>query len=125
MGLDMYLNGRLFFYTDREKVEGFEVASKELELGYWRKHPDLHGYIVNTFAKGEDKCQKIELDVDDLFNIIEAIKLKKLPKTSGFFFGESDGTEDDFTIDVLVKAAEWLQIKTDHDGRSVYYQASW
>jgi hypothetical protein len=27
--------------------------SRESEdLGYWRKHPNLHGYIINTFAEG-------------------------------------------------------------------------
>lgn len=126
MGLDMYLNGRLYCYENSEKVDGYEVSEKELELGYWRKHPDLHGYIVQTFAKGVDECQKIELDVDDLFNIIEAIKTKKLPHTEGFFFGSSDWKDHtQESIDIFVKAAEWLQMHSKDVTRSVYYQASW
>jgi len=61
-----------------------------IDLGYWRKHADLHGYIINTFADGVDECQKIELSEDDLDKIIKAIKNDELEKDhSGFFFGNS------------------------------------
>jgi hypothetical protein len=32
-------------------------GDRDREVGYWRKHPDLHGYIVETFADGVDACQ--------------------------------------------------------------------
>jgi hypothetical protein len=56
MGLDMYLTGEKFLMTRNLEEDGFRLRSKTLELGYWRKHPNLHGYIVQTFADGTDEC---------------------------------------------------------------------
>jgi hypothetical protein len=65
MGLDMYLIGDVFVRNREVEadiyIDGYPQDRAELELGYWRKHRKLHGYIVNTFAKGVDECQKIEL----------------------------------------------------------------
>mgnify|MGYP003129741675 CR=1 FL=1 len=58
MGLDMYLRGDKFiariecdengntFTVERPVIDGFEVASYNLDLGYWRKFAPLHQYIV-------------------------------------------------------------------------------
>ena len=75
MGLDMYLYG--------------EENGEQIELGYWRKHPNLHGFIVQTFANALDDCQKIELSVKDLQTVYEAVNVEALPETEGFFFGKS------------------------------------
>lgn len=46
MGLDMYLLGKTYLWQNWEnpdrdlKRDGFRVCQIELELGYWRKHPD-------------------------------------------------------------------------------------
>ena len=73
MGLDMYLEGHKFhssYYLNgypKPKPtcpDGFEIKSTTLDLGYWRKHPNLHGYIVNTYAEGKDECQEIYLDAE-------------------------------------------------------------
>ena len=131
MGLDMFLTGRKYLQTNRDTPEGnvtedgFRLKSKDLELGYWRKHPNLHGYIVNTFAGGEDECQMIELSANDMQQIIEVVKNKDLPHTEGFFFGESDGSEDEETIQIFTKAIAWLETKEDNVWRSVFYRASW
>ena len=64
MGLDMYLKGRKWVDTyahQRTKVDGYTVTNVQLEIGYWRKHPDLHGYIIKHFAGGFDDCNPIEL----------------------------------------------------------------
>jgi hypothetical protein len=60
MGLDMYLKGeKLVMNTSLDlREDGFRLSSKTLDLGYWRKHPNLHGYIVQTFADG--KAQDVE-----------------------------------------------------------------
>lgn len=95
MGLDMYLTGDSYLLTDWKPPEnnryedGHHVKRLELELGYWRKHPDLHGFIVDNFAEGEDNCQPIELGYEQMKQIIGAIQSNSLPKTQGFFFGES------------------------------------
>lgn len=55
----------------------------------------------------------------------EAIKAKSLPATSGFFFGQSDGSEDEESIKILEKAIAWLEHEEQGVYRSVYYEASW
>jgi hypothetical protein len=117
MGLDMYLTGRKDFWHnwknegDNRREDGKRVKSLDVELGYWRKHPNLHGYIVKTFASGVDDCKEIELDGDKLRNIIDAVKQRKLPKTDGFFFGSSDGSAEEREADlkILREALDWLE----------------
>jgi hypothetical protein len=115
MGLDMYLTGRKYFWhnyqhRDTERREDDKrVKSLDVELAYWRKHPDLHGYIVSAFADGKDDCREIELSADELREIIRAVKGKRLPKTTGFFFGESDGSERERDIKIFEEALAWLE----------------
>ncbi len=131
MGLDMYLYGKKFIWGNFEhpetnrKEDGFEIKGVTLELGYWRKHPNLHGYIVNTFASGVDECQEIELDVDALKRILKAVEGDDLPFTEGFFFGKSDASDKKPTIKILKDAIKWLKTDNDLESRSVYYHASW
>lgn len=131
MGLDMYLEGRTFIPTNWQHPEqdehrdGFRVQGTILEIGYWRKHPNLHGFIVQTFANGVDECQEIELGKEQMEQIIAATKEKRLPHTEGFFFGQSDGSEDEETIHTFEKAIQWLEGQTDKEWRSVIYRASW
>ena len=148
MGLDMYLRGE-HYNSDRNrhgeisrsKLDNeFEISSYEVDLGYWRKHPDLHGYIVNTFADGKDDCQKIELSEEDLDKIIMAIRHDKLVKDHcGFFFGNStefgyyEEKEKEYAINCFEKAKKFIRRGKElfeKDGlfiqpRSVSYQASW
>tara|TARA_A100001391_G_C4989098_1_gene257574 strand:- start:260 stop:706 length:447 start_codon:yes stop_codon:yes gene_type:complete len=148
MGLDMYLRGE-HYNSDRNrhgeisrsKLDNeFEISNYEVDLGYWRKHADLHGYIVNTFAEGKDNCQKIELDENDLDKIIMAIRHDKLVKDHcGFFFGNStefgyyEEKEKEYAINCFEKAKKFIRRGKElfeRDGlfiqpRSVSYQASW
>lgn len=104
MGLDMYL------YTE----DGEEV-------GYWRKHPDLHGFIVKTFAGGVDECQKIPLSSNDLTKILSAVLENKLPHTTGFFFGRSLPEDRQETIEILTSVI----VRITGTGEKIHYQASW
>lgn len=152
MGLDMYLHGEKYLWDDNRKEDDFEIEKIFVKLGYWRKHPDLHGYIVQTFADGKDECQEIPLEAEQLRMIINAVKNKKLPPTKGFFFGSSDNGNRQIAKDVEIfeKAIKWLergdqppvmeqiaesgpiqvlsvempkaQLK---DSRAVFYRASW
>lgn len=127
MGLDMYLEGDNFYLYDHPRRKSSPPIKREVaELGYWRKHPNLHGYIVNTFAEGLDECQNIDLSKEDMQQIIEAIRKRELPHTSGFFFGESEDSDEQIAHDVAIfeTAIEWLEEKTDA-WRSVNYRASW
>ena len=136
MGLDMYMTGRKYVggslqdWPEEPKFvqDGFPVERVELELGYWRKHRKLHGYIVNTFANGVDECQEIPLEAPDLRNIAKAVREKNLPYTKGCFFGndEFDKEEEERREEhaqVLEHAAEWLD--SGDWKRTVYYRASW
>ncbi len=131
MGLDMYLEGEKFLWTNWEKPElnlkedGFEVKGKTLRLGYWRKHPNLHGFIVKEFAAGVDECQRIDLSIENCQQIIDATKKNALPETKGFFFGVSQPEDDADTIEQLEKAIKWAQVKEEGVSRSIVYRASW
>ena len=119
MGLDMYLNGY-------DRVLSAMGKDDNEELGYWRKHPNLHGYIVQTFAGGVDECQMIPLTRANLLDIINAVKAKRLPHTTGFFFGTSNDSNDVQTIEILMKALKWLDADPKAaNRREIYYQASW
>lgn len=126
MGLDMTLLGRK---VPAERFEdGYSVHAVEIELAYWRKHADLHGFIVNTFENGVDECQQVALSVEDIDTIIRAVKNNKLPETSGFFFryegyDPKELAEDD--VKVLEAAREWADTKVEGEWRYLVYQASW
>ena len=142
MGLDMMLYGDKSSYvkSPTDEVDGFPVASVILDMGYWRKHANLHGFIVETFANGEDECQKIWLDADDLHDVIVALENDAFydEPVTGFFFGKSyfPGEKDEYgsyeeqkarDIELFTKARNWLTANNKSDGeyRSVYYQSSW
>jgi hypothetical protein len=132
MGLDMYLVG---------VISGDENNKEEvIEIGYWRKHPNLHGYIVNTFAGGKDDCNPIYLTVEDLHTILDAIENDSLPFTSGFFFGRSPNPKSNNPEEIemykeqkefdklkFTEALDWLFCKGDEKTRTrrVLYEASW
>lgn len=117
MGLDMYLTGRKFHWAtwdapERDRKEdGLPVQSVEVKLGYWRKHPNLHGYIVQHFAGGLDNCDDVRLSAEQLIELIGAVKERRLPHTEGFFFGKSGDTEEQIAKDVAIleKALAWLE----------------
>ena len=96
------------------------------ELVYWRKHPDIHGWMKNLFFEkgGETESDfngdSVWLTVKDVLNLKDAIENDKLPKTSGFFFGDSDGRlkEDDLEkVDSMLDALQ--------NGSLIYYISSW
>lgn len=147
MGLDMYLKGERYRskyatnpetgrYEEAPKPTGEEFAGEFIgltpreviyDLGQWRKQPDLHGYIVKTFADGKDNCQRIELDVKDLNQIIVAVSSKNLPHTEGFFFGSQDESDEMrfFTATAFQNAVKFLEAEDQQYWNTVSYEASW
>jgi len=131
MGLDMNLYGKKYLrnhWQEPEKNEtedGFRVSDKILEIGYWRKHPNLHGFFVNEFASGIDKCQEIPLNIKALKKTLSAVIEDELPEVTGFFFGVSHEDDREPTIIVLEKAIDWLGDDKLNEFREVYYKASW
>lgn len=122
MGLDMYLTGeRRIIRRDQQQ----QLISERFQLGYWRKHPNLHGYIVQQFADGLDQCQEIPLSAGNIRQLLSAIENRQLPLTEGFFFGVSDGTETPHDLAIFTDVLAWLEAEDPAASRSVFYQASW
>ena len=134
MGLDMYLQGHQYFSNRTQTIDDFPIKEIIVELGYWRKHANLHGAIVQTFADGEDNCEPVELNKDDIVKLIEMVKTNQLPHTEGFFFGASAAPdqsewyaeEKQETIKQLENALKWYDGDIVATGyRWVIYRASW
>ena len=123
MGLDMYA------HTTTEAVPGavdFRVnRESQFPLHYWRKHPNLHGWMEALYyEKGGTaesfNCVNLALTADDLDRLEADIKAGILPTTEGFFFGASDGSETEDDLDFIAKAREALAA-----GRTVFYSSWW
>lgn len=123
MGLDQYA-----FAVDNN-------GEKE-ELAYWRKHPNLQGWMENLWEEkgrpglpedyqsnmmGDFNCVPLELNYDDLARLESAVTNGELPSTGGFFFGDnSDGYYKDQDLEFIRKAREALD-----SGVTVMYDSWW
>lgn len=96
------------------------------ELVYWRKYPDVHGWMKNLFfdkggvTTSDFNHDVVFLTVEDAENLKTAIVEETLPTTSGFFFGDSEGRlkENDLEkVDLMLDALS--------KGSSIYYTSSW
>jgi hypothetical protein len=95
------------------------------EFHYWRKHPDMHGLMEKIYREKEGKeetfnCTPVQLVQADLDRIREQVQSKALPKTEGFFFGESDDSDYDSDMDFLRKAEASLK-----EGYTIWYDSWW
>ena len=125
MGLDMYA------YKTKAKPEtetDFSTINfNEQEIHYWRKHPNLHGWMENLYyLKGGTadsfNCVNVEVDLDDLDQLEKHILEGKLPQTSGFFFGESSLDSEEVKDDLeFIKDAR----RAISDGLTVFYTSWW
>lgn len=125
MGLDMYA------YKTKQKFENdvdFDVNTDEIEeLAYWRKHPDLHGWMEKLYYnKGGQhesfNCTTVKLTEEDLNKLETDIKEDILPETRGFFFGQSSKDEDEVNLDLqFVKDAK----QALNEGYDIYYTSWW
>lgn len=108
------------------------TVGKPRELAYWRKHPNLHGWMEQLWLRkggsnegsewGTDfNGVELELTWEDLDALEEAITNKKLPGTTGFFFG--DDADDHYQEQDLkfIRAARAELFC----GLKVFYNSSW
>jgi hypothetical protein len=121
MGLDMYA------YTTNKAIPAVDFTRPEdaEELCYWRKHPNLHGWMEQLYrSKGGEaeqfNCVGVRLDLADLDALEQAINDNSLPETHGFFFGVSDGSEKPDDLTFIHKARDALA-----GGSSVLYVSWW
>jgi hypothetical protein len=91
MGLDQY--GLARKGEPKTDEEGFTFYEDEMELAYWRKHPNLQGWMEELYQeKGgheEFNCVDLELTLGDLDALEESLDEQALPETAGFFFGSN------------------------------------
>ena len=142
MGLDMYAyvaarDGQQKEFWDGgdfDKETGDYVnakVTKPIEIAYWRKHPNLHGWMEELWqSKGcprdndEDVSFngiELELTWEDIDMLEEDIEQGALPGTSGFFFGDPADDyyrEDDLKFIKEARAQLFL-------GLRVFYNSSW
>jgi hypothetical protein len=136
MGLDMYAYvaaraGAQAEFSEGahwDKEKGAMVnpnATEPREIAYWRKHPNLHGWMQRLWESkgnsGEFNGDELELTWEDLDKLEQDIRNKKLPDTSGFFFGndaDDHYREHDLKFVREAKAEAFLGLK-------VFYNSSW
>lgn len=141
MGLDMYAYsankpGAQSEYWENgnynEKTGEFvSTCTKPKELAYWRKHPNLHGWMERLWEeKGRPGAEsptetfngiELELTWDDIEQLEFDIQEDNLPGTTGFFFGDDSDDyykEQDLEFVKQAKADLFLGLK-------VYYNSSW
>jgi hypothetical protein len=119
MGLDMYA------YVANKANADYD---NHQELAYWRKHPNLHGWMERLAQKKEVNYDtfngvEIELTWDDIDMLEKDIKLGAVAglDTKGFFFGDPS---DEYYYDTDLKFCIDAKAET-FLGRKVFYNSSW
>jgi len=138
MGLDMYAyvaareGQQRDFYEGAEFKDGDYVnlkVSQPREIAYWRKHPNLHGWMEKLWNKRNGGNQdgnnfngiELELTHEDLEILELDVITGRLPGTSGFFFGnDADDHYRDQDLEFIKNARAELFL-----GLKVFYNSSW
>jgi len=114
----------IFGRDDRGELDYDNPIVVAKEIAYWRKHPDLHGWMENLYREKGGREQSfngdlVVLTLKDLDRLEEDILRKNLPKTTGFFFGES--------AEISLKDLEFVleARKAIQEGDTVFYDSSW
>lgn len=108
-----------------ERTETQEIWEDQMELAYWRKHPNLQGWMEQLWrekgGEGEFNCVDVELDAADLEKLKHAIASGDLPETEGFFFGNpSDDRYREGDLEFIRTAREHLSM-----GYKIVYTSWW
>ena len=149
MGLDMYAYTAARAGQQNDYYEGADWdpvlkesvnpnVVKPREIAYWRKHPNLHGWMEKLWnSKGQPGIDhsdpdpmndgpmfngiELELTWEDVDRLEQDLKSNKLPHTTGFFFGDpSDSYYRDQDLAFVNKAKAELFC-----GLKVFYNSSW
>ncbi|MFC3652832.1 hypothetical protein ACFONN_14840 [Dyella humi] len=149
MGLDMYLEARLYlppydealasiraaigkaigYVPPAEKPDNdstlLEVTGVSVRVGYWRKFDPLHQWFVNNVQEGHDDCRPASVSSEVLTKLEEQLnQVDDNPQSAGkHFIIEDDSTLDEgdvhYTLKVLVHAK-----RLQERGWDIYYRAS-
>ena len=135
MGLDQYayktkvkLSKDVDFGEELNKAAETEFPDGAYdEFNYWRKHPNLQGWMQKLYEKkgGQNpdfNCSPVALTQEDIDNLAQDIIDNNLPQTSGFFFGESirDREQEKHDLEFCKQASEAIK-----EGYTVFYDSWW
>ena len=146
MGLDMYAYVATRAGQQEEHYESSNYneltnewtspVEKPREIAYWRKHPNLHGWMEQLWeSKGRPGSApdhpfgdgamfngvELELTAEDLDALERAVTHGQLPSTQGFFFGnDADEHYREQDLDFIKNARAELFF-----GLKVFYNSSW
>ena len=137
MGLDMYAyvankagqHDEFYEGAQFDKETGDFVnpnTTKPREIAYWRKHPNLHGWMEQLAESKNLNYQsfngvEMELTYEDLDALERAVTHGQLPQTSGFFFGNpSDEYYRKSDLEFIKNARAEMFL-----GLKVFYNSSW
>ena len=134
MGLDMFAYAtKEPINTEVDFVVGDEDGSedvKKIEINYWRKFNNLHGWMWNLYRKKGGKSEAFNLDnvlltVGDLDKLEEDVDKgsEDLSPTPGFFFGSQEDMDDDAKDcirEFINNARRYI-----NRGYKVYYTSWW
>lgn len=136
MGLDMYAYTAARAGQQNEFYQGSEfnetthqfennTVTKPVEIAYWRKHPNLHGWMQQLWEsrghKGSFNGDELELTTEDLDALEQAVTHGQLPTTGGFFFGnpvDEHYRKQDLEFIKNARAELFMGLK-------VFYNSSW
>lgn len=117
-----------------------DSEGNKVELAYWRKHPNLQGWMENLWESkgrpglgeinadgdamvnvGDFNCVPVELTYEDLDGLERDIQQNRMPQTVGFFFGnDSDDYYRNQDLQFIQNARQALD-----NGSKVYYDSWW
>jgi len=141
MGLDMYAYVAARAGQQNEFYEGAELdpdtreyvnprVNRPREIAYWRKHPNLHGWMAQLWLRREGNALRetdnfngveLELTAEDLDDLEYAVQNDQLPSTTGFFFGnEADDYYKPSDLKFVQEARAEMFL-----GLKVFYNSSW
>jgi hypothetical protein len=112
-------------YENYDYDKDTSTVAKPRELAYWRKHPNLHGWMHRLWESkgntGDFNGDELELTWDDLDKLEQDLKGKHLPETQGFFFGNP---ADDYYLAEDLEFVKKAKAET-FLGLKVFYNSSW
>ena len=117
-----------------------------INVGYWRKANQIHGWFVREVQGGEDNCQDYHVERSQLEELLDLVTQvldgdkeggtdtarKLLPVTGGFFFGNYDEDEGydkwyymqlEYTKELLTDIL--TAVPADNYKYDFYYSSSW
>jgi len=112
-------------FQDEVYMSGENNEDTHSEIMYWRKHPNLHGWMENLYyeKQGEENLfnsAPVELTSEDLDLLEKDILENRLPHTEGFFFGESRSGVNEKDLEFIKLAREAIA-----EGDRVFYDSWW